>query len=78
MTDAEDMTESLTQAIKSCKRQALTEFVKQLMQVLKQSSWDIEHLIDALADYADQRDDWEAAVKHLEDASIEISRLRHL
>ncbi len=78
MTETEDITEALSVAITHCKRQALSEFIKQLMPVLKQNNWDIEHVIDALGEYIYQRDDWSIAVKHLEDASNEISRLRRL
>ena len=78
MTETEELTEALTIAITRCKRQALTEFINRLMPVLKKNSWDLEHVIDALGDYASQREDWGEVVKHLEDASIEINRLRRI
>ncbi len=78
MTETEEITEALSVAITCCKRQALNEFIRHLMPLLKQNNWDIEHVIDALGDYAYQREDWGIAIKHLEDASSEISRLRRL
>lgn len=70
----QELTKHLQEALALTKQQALSQFVNTLAAVLRAQGFTLDQLIDALADYADQRPEFQGAVKSLEDASMAITR----
>lgn len=51
------------------RQRCVTWLVCELMSVLVEQGFTFEHLVDAVADYASDRAEFESAVCHLEEAS---------
>jgi hypothetical protein len=73
-----DLQTSLEEAIACAKQQTLSLFVKELMVALKRERFQLENLVEALADYTHERPDFEEVTKKLEEAVTEIRRANEI
>lgn len=62
----EECFEPLTRSLEECRRQALTEFLSDFMDLLIEQGFTLEDLLDALANWTYQQGELEEVVKCLE------------
>lgn len=68
-SNSKDLQENLLLIVESAQRQSITWLVAELMAILLRHGYTLEHLIEAVADYAEQNPELESAVGYLEEAS---------
>lgn len=74
MTDGytSDLRDNLAVAVESVQQQSVTWLVAELMTLLLEHGYTFNHLIEAIADYANSHPELEPALGHLEEASEAI------
>ena len=63
------LNEALRELVASLRRQVLSQFVQNLMVALEAEGYHLDQLVDALADYADTKSEWDEGCKRLEEAA---------
>jgi hypothetical protein len=76
MIDSEQKT-SIRTALRDSRREGLIKFVEEFISLLEQEGYSFQDLLEALAAWMfRQRPNPEEAIKHLEDAALELHRHR--
>lgn len=73
---SEDIAELLTDAVQASREKSLYELIEQLMVALAKKDYQFDEVLDALANYAHKREDWNEVVKKLEESALEIKTIR--
>jgi hypothetical protein len=75
-----EITDSLTHAVDHARLLAISVFTQELMVALAKENYYLDDLLDALADYAnqreDRREDWREVARYLSEASTAAAKTR--
>ena len=71
-----DIVKHLEDAVVAVRQQALSLLIQELLVALAKHNYQFDEVLDALADYAMQRQDWAEVVKLLEQAASDVQDIR--
>lgn len=68
--------QNLIESVRLVRREALSNLMGELAQILIERGYHLDHVIEALADFCDEKPNLSEATRLLEQAAEEVSRVR--